>query len=112
LVEHNKTDIEMEDVFMLQLASSYYAAYACKDESAGDHPGEPSTMSLGDAAGNLTEESRGICETLANRSALGILLHTIDNGARYVRVGRFKTAAKDSGDLSFAHVPYQDVEIV
>jgi hypothetical protein len=113
LVDDDTMVIEVEEVFMFLLASSYdlQTAYDKKLASlASDLRGELSTefsSIFSDVAGNLTEESRRICESSANRNALGLLIQPIENGTRYVRVGRFETEAKHGGVLSFVQVPFR-----
>jgi hypothetical protein len=118
LVEKGVKEIEVDDVFMLLLASTIVSVDAADEgEPVGNRPGakDPDTRSSGildfAAAGNVTAEGRK-SEVPARRNAWGILLAPIENGTRYVRVGTFETAAEDGGILAFARVPFQDLEIV
>jgi len=61
--------------------------------------------------GNMTEESVRQCNIASNRNARGLVIQPIDNGARYVRVGRFR-AGEVGALLAFMDRPFEDVEIV
>jgi len=64
-----------------------------------------------DEAGEMTEESIRACEIPSNRNAHGLLIHPVDGGARYIRVGRFR-ATEVGALLPFMERPFEDVEIV
>ena len=106
-------DIELDDpgVSLLLLGSNY----GCVDSYMGaiDWSGreEPSRILQFDEAGEMTEESVRACEVPSNRNAHGLLIHPIDGGARYIRVGLFQ-ATQVGALLPFMERPFEDVEIV
>jgi hypothetical protein len=102
---------------MLLLGSTYGYDPSYQFETPFDvdmwNPGEhiPNRLELNDDL-ELTANCKNKFELPSNRNAWGLLIQPIENGARYVRVGRFRSAAEEGGLLSFAQEPFQDVEIV
>jgi len=104
-------NIELDDpgVSLLLLGSDYgpIASYMGEWNSRE----ESSRMLQFDEAGEMTEESIRACEIPSNRNAHGLLIHPIDDGSRYIRVGRFR-ATQVGALLPFLERPFEDVEIV
>lgn len=95
----------------LLLLASNYGPNISYDMERWEPNSEPSSILKYDQNGNMTEESVQACEIPSNRNAYGLLIHPIDNGARYVRVGRFR-AGKVGALLPFMDRPFEDIEIV
>jgi len=96
-------------VFPLLLASNYGPNIAYDMERW--ELSEPSSILQYGENGVMTKESVQACEKPSNRNAYGLLIHPIDNSARYVRVGRFR-AGEVGALLPFKDRPFEDVEIV
>ena len=103
-------EVEGTDLSLLLLASTCGPNLAY-DMEGWETNGGPSSMLQYDENGVMTKESVQACEILSNRNAWGLLIHPIDNGARYVRVGRFR-GGEVGALLPFMDRPFEDVEIV
>ena len=107
-------NIELDDpgVSLLLLGSDYgpidfeYRG----DRTFDGSEGSPRILKFNEA-GEMTEESVRACELPGNRNAHGLLIHPIDGGARYIRVGRFWTT-QVGALLPFMERPFEDVEVV
>jgi hypothetical protein len=95
---------------LLLIASNYGPEYLHAIE-AWEASGDSSRVLEYDENGNMTDDSVRACEIPSNRNAYGLVLHPIDNGASYVRVGMFR-AGNVGALLPFMDRPFEDVEIV
>jgi hypothetical protein len=102
--------VKFDGVCLLLIASSYGANsdYDLWDGLVGEEP-DPTDHDDND---QLTGERAGDCEISSNRNAWGLLIQPIDNGARYIRVGRFRSGATQGGLLPFANRPFEEVEVI
>ncbi|KAH6878052.1 heterokaryon incompatibility protein-domain-containing protein [Alternaria rosae] len=103
-------EVKGTDVSLLLLASNY-GPNNDYDRNRWAISSESSRLLEYDENGIMTEESVRACEIPSNRNAYGLLIHPIDNGARYVRVGRFR-AGEVGALLPFMDRPFEDIEIV
>jgi hypothetical protein len=101
--------MEVDDVCLLLIASSYgtQPSYDFCDEPVGEEP----DLTDHDDNDQLTGERAGDYEISSNRNAWGLILRPIDNGARLIRVGRFRSGARQGGLLLFANRPFEEVEV-
>lgn len=109
-IKDGTKSMEVDDVYMLLIASSYgpNSVYELWDEPVRDES-DPTDQDRDD---QLSGERARKCKISSDRNAWGLLIQPIDHGARYIRVGRFRSGPKWGGLLPFADRPFEEVEIV
>jgi hypothetical protein len=110
-VEEGTRYMQIANVHLLLLASNYGPRFASSNVYEWETNGGSSRILEYDENGNMTDESVRACEIPGNRNAYGLVIHPIDDGARYVRVGMFR-AETVGALLPFMNRPFEEVEIV
>ena len=106
-VDYDETEVEDPGVLLLLLGSDFLRFPSMESETSG----RDSRVLQYDENSNMTSESVQVRELQSSRTAWGLLIHPIDDGARYVRVGRFR-AGEVGALLPFMDSPFEDIEIV
>jgi hypothetical protein len=105
LVPKRAKEIEVHDSFLLLIGSSCgQNSFYEEKESIIAHPGQDRDATMRKYTGKYEEPY--------NRNAWGLIIHPIDNGTRYIRVGRFRSGSAQGGLDSFAHLPVEEIILV
>jgi hypothetical protein len=105
LVPDETKEIEVHDAFLLLIGSSCGQSIYYEDE-------EHITVNPVQDRDTFIRENDNRDEEPYNRNAWGLIIHPIDNGTRYIRVGRFRSSSTQGGLDSFAHLPVEEIILV